>query len=105
MNKLALALAALVLLPALTVHAAETSPADGEPEVTCTTTAPEHVAEGTAMSEDGSAAEEAQRRALATAMERCRSQAEGEPVYLSIESRQVGAVATCTVHFVCSDNC
>ena len=51
------------------------------------------------------ARELATRRALETATSHCAGSDGGEPVFVSIDARQDGAVATATVRFFCSESC
>lgn len=81
--------------------------ADSSEEVVteCTSNAPAHVAEGTAVDHDGDARAEAERLAVRTATNHCMDADAGEPVFTEIDTRQSGAVATSTVRFVCSAEC
>jgi hypothetical protein len=95
------ALIALTLF-AGTSHAAESS----QPEaLECISNAPAHVAEGTVVDHDGDASAEAERRAAETAAETCAASDAGVPVFVEITTRDSGAVATCTLRFVCSERC
>jgi hypothetical protein len=80
--------------------------ASAEPETTeCTSNEPAHVAEGTAVNEGGDERAEAERRAIETATELCQRNADGSPVFIEINTRQSGAVATSTARFFCSESC
>lgn len=74
--------------------------------VHCTSNAPALVAEGTAIqSADGDAEAEAEARAIETAEADCEARDAGRAVFLEVDTRSSGVVATSVVRYVCSARC
>jgi len=94
-----IALFALTMLSVLSPASAETE------SIVCTSNEPAHVAEGTVIDHEGDAGAEAERRAVDAATELCAASGEGSPLFIEINTRASGVVATSTVHFFCSASC
>ena len=79
--------------------------AQAEP-IRCISNAPAHTAEGTAIDlDEGQAASEAERRAIETAKGDCEGREAGMAVFLDVQTRTTGVVATTVARYVCSASC
>jgi hypothetical protein len=82
------------------------SPANaGTESYVCTSNGSAHVAEGTVIDHAGDAGAEAERRAVDTATELCAANDDGSPIFIEINTRQSGVVASSTARFFCSASC
>ena len=82
------------------------NPAGAQEVVHCISNAPALVAEGTAVeTADLDAEAEAERRAIETAEADCEARGVGRAVFLEVDTRSSGVVATSVARYVCSASC
>ena len=96
-----LALVAAVLSSVLST---ETASAEA-PAVECTSNRSAYVAEGTVIDDEADARDEAFWLAVDAAADFCSNSDAGSPLLIESSTKRSGAVATASVHFVCSETC